>query len=163
MVSRQEQQKSGKMRIAADNEQEGDERPCIHNPWGWFWSQPGPNDWHWRMTANLYHAGYVDPGYRYVGGLEAADNHGQDGVNVLYLDWHAEFDGRSWPSPLGAVYYRWSGQSRCQWGPEISGQYTCAAGLNNENLECDAPTPGWCNAPGSYGGGNAANRTCPWQ
>ena len=120
-ISREEASKSAKMRIAGDNEQEGDEPPCIVNTWGWIWSQPGwgwtdnrHSSYRWRMCQNLFQAGYVDPGYRYVGGLEQADNHGQDGVNVLYLDWHAEFDGRSWPSPLGAVFFRWSGQTRCQ-------------------------------------------------
>ena len=39
--------------------------------------------------------------YYYVGGLETEDNHGTDGVNVLYLDWHVDFDNRSWPSPIG--------------------------------------------------------------
>jgi prepilin-type processing-associated H-X9-DG protein len=57
----------------------------------------------------------VPPGYRYAGGLEQMDNHSQDGVNVLYLDWHGEFDARSWPSPLGTTYFRWNGQKRCQW------------------------------------------------
>jgi prepilin-type processing-associated H-X9-DG protein len=49
------------------------------------------------------------PYYRYVGGLEKADNHGRDGVNVLYLDWHAEFDARAWPSPIGLLdMTRWT-------------------------------------------------------
>ena len=163
MVDQQEDSKAAQMRLAGDNEQEGDEEPCIQNPWGWFWSHPGGSNWHWRMTANIYHAGYVDPGYRYVGGLEEYDNHGQDGVNVLYLDYHAEFDARSWPSPLGTLYYRWDNQPRCQWGPPATGQYTCNAGRDNDNLECDTPTPTWCNAPGAYGGGNARNKPCPWQ
>jgi hypothetical protein len=41
--------------------------------------------------------------FNYVGGLDEVDNHAQDGVNVLYLDWHGSFDGRSWPSPLGTL------------------------------------------------------------
>jgi prepilin-type processing-associated H-X9-DG protein len=152
-VDREEQQNSADMRIAADNEQEGDEAPCIHNPTGWIWTQKP--EWHWRMAANLYHAGYVDPGYRYVGGLEQQDNHAQDGVNVLYLDWHAGFDGRSWPSPLGTLEFEWNNQTRCQWGGELTGTNTCTAGRNNSNLTCDSPKPAWCNADG-YGAG------CPW-
>jgi len=42
--------------------------------------------------------------YFYVGGLEDEDNHSEDGVNVLYLDYHAQFDGRQWPSPIGMLY-----------------------------------------------------------
>jgi prepilin-type processing-associated H-X9-DG protein len=42
--------------------------------------------------------------YHYIGGLENEDNHSQDGVNVLYYDWHAQFDGRQWPSPIGMLY-----------------------------------------------------------
>ena len=56
--------------------------------------------------------------YHYIGGLEREDNHGQDGVIVLYLDGHAVFDGRYWPSPIGMLdmeddnpnfaHYEWS-------------------------------------------------------
>ena len=166
-ISRDEERKSAQLRVAGDNEQEGDEEPCIHDPWDWFWSTPGGDNWHWRMTSNLYHAGYVAPGYRYVGGLEERDNHGQDGVNVLYYDWHAEFDARSWPSPLGTLYHRWNGRPRCQWGPPQSGAYTCTAGRNNQNIECEAE-PAWCNARGTFhpphqGGFHpeAANLPCP--
>jgi len=42
--------------------------------------------------------------YYYVGGLENEDNHSEDGVNVLYMDFHAAFDGRQWPSPIGMLY-----------------------------------------------------------
>jgi len=162
-VDRQEESKAAQFRIAGDNELEGDEEPCIQDPWDWFWSQPGDGNWHWRMTANIHHPGYVDPGYRYVGGLEEYDNHGQDGVNVLYLDWHAEFDARSWPTPLGTLYHRWDGYPRCEWGPPVTGTYTCAAGRDNNNLECEDPVPAWCNAPGTEGSGAQANRPCPWQ
>ena len=149
-VQRGEQQNSADMRIAGDNEQEGDEAPCIHDPWCW-WSHAG-GEWlgdnsceDWRMHLNIYQAGYVDPGYRYVGGLEQSDNHAQDGVNVLYLDWHASFDGRSWPSPLGTTEFEWNNQNRCQWGGELSGQFTCKAGRNNDNMTCDNMSKiQWC-------------------
>jgi prepilin-type N-terminal cleavage/methylation domain-containing protein len=44
--------------------------------------------------------------YFYLGGLENEDNHSQDGVNVLYYDYHALFDGRYWPSPIGMLDMR---------------------------------------------------------
>ena len=109
-LQKQERSKAAQARIAADDEREGDEVPCLKK-----WAPPGHRlyrrRWSWQPRP-----GYMDPGYRYVGGLEEADNHGQDGVNVLYLDWHAEFDARSWPSPLGTLYFRWNGQTRCEWG-----------------------------------------------
>jgi len=152
-ISAEESRIASRVRLAADNEQEGPDSPCIEGAeeWGWkkpaSWSRPGPNQWRWRMMTNYYHAGYVAPGYRYVGGLEAADNHGADGVNVLYLDWHAEFDPRSWPSPLGAPdTEEWT---RCEWGEPVSAEYTCEAGSQNQNLLCDVELD-WCNAPG-YG------------
>ncbi len=158
-ISAREKQHPSDMRLAADNEQEGLESPCIEGAekWGWEkptkWSRPGADDWRWRMMTNYYHAGYVAPGYRYVGGLETADNHGTDGVNVLYLDWHAEFDGQSWPSPLGTTAIERSNgtksKTRCTWGAPVSAKYTCEAGSQNQNLQCDA-TPEWCNAP-DYG------------
>jgi len=163
-IDTREESQSAQMRIAGDNEQEGDEEPCMHDGWD-FWGQPGAGNWHWRMARNHYRTGYVDPGYRYVGGLEEYDNHGQDGVNVLYLDWHAEFDARSWPSPLGNLYHRWNNQPRCQWGSPVTGNYTCTAGRHNDNLECDTPRPDWCNAPAPPMslGGDDPNRPCPWQ
>ena len=158
-IGSEEDASPAKMRIAGDNEQEGDEEPCIFGANVWWADGP---DWHARRGCDAYMAGYVDPGYRYVGGLEKGDNHQQDGVNVLYLDWHAEFDGRSWPSPLGALYFRWSGQTRCQWGNPVSGGgKTCGAERNNSNLTCDDPKPAWCNARGK--GGWLVNPRCPWQ
>ena len=107
-----EKRKTAKMRIAADNEQEGDEAPCM---WDSVCSAGWCNDpWNYRYTSNSK-AGYVPPGYRYAGGLEQYDNHAQDGVNVLYLDWHAGFDARSWPTPLGTFEFEWNNQKRCQW------------------------------------------------
>ena len=112
-VSRKEEQNSADMRIAGDNEQEGDESPNTAFSIGRCSGEDGR-----FFCSNM--AGFVDPGYRYMGGLEQQDNHAQDGVNVLYLDWHAEFDGRSWPSPLGALRTEnesdatWVG-GKCQW------------------------------------------------
>ena len=126
-VQRKEQQNSADMRIAGDNEQEGDEgpRPAMFEP-------HSRSDFFGSEENCRYHAstftGYVYPGYRYVGGLEQQDNHSQDGVNVLYLDWHASFDGRSWPSPLGALEVQdWN--NKCQWdGSPVkwdNGQMSC--------------------------------------
>ena len=158
-VDQKEDSRSAQMRIAGDNEAEGDEEPCIFGTGVWWADGPA---WHARKGCQAYMAGYVDPGYRYVGGLEEYDNHGQDGVNVLYLDWHAEFDARSWPSPLGTLYYRWDNQPRCQWGPPVSGGgRTCTAERNNSNLECGDPKPQWCNVMGQ--GGWLVRRNCPWQ
>jgi len=65
--------------------------------------------------------------YHYVGGLEPGDPHGQDGVNVLYADWHVNFDGRSWPSPIGELEaqdwnrFVWESDEDCPgffWRPE---------------------------------------------
>jgi len=122
-ISPEEAAQSGSFRVAADNELEGDEKPCFHGSPQWCTGSYGSDT---RRQCNMK-AGYVPPGYRYVGGLEQADNHGQDGVNVLYLDWHAEFDGRSWPSPLGASdSEEWL---RAQWGSPVSDE--CVAHWHN--------------------------------
>jgi len=102
--SASEKAKPSALRILGDNEEEGDEAPSsaswrtedadnrdansLIDP---LLRQPGsdPNPLHWR--------------YRYVGGLEGDDNHGDDGVTVLYYDWHAKFDARFWPSPIGLL------------------------------------------------------------
>ena len=139
-ISKEEQQKTGEMRIAGDNENEGDEAPCLtaasQNDWAFFTNPP---EWHWRVSS-FYFAGYIQPGYRYVGGLEAPDNHGQDGVNVLYLDWHGRFDARTWPSPLGSLEYKnHEPHPRCEWdGTYGMGQHgkPCIAGEHNQNLRC---------------------------
>ena len=154
---------SAQMRIAGDNEQEGDEVPCIaqHGVWIWW---VGRDKWCWRKGSDVFMAGYIDPGYRYVGGLEEYDNHGQDGVNVLYLDWHGEFDARSWPSPLGAQYWRWNGQSRCQWGDPFAGNgYECPAAEMNDNVICDNPKPAWCSMPPRGGIPRGIVKDCPWK
>lgn len=134
-VSSAEEQRSADMRVAGDNEQEGDEVQNYHtNECVALW----PREWQRRASLPNY-AGYVAPGYRYVGGLEVADNHGDDGVNVLYLDWHAKFDSRDWPSPLGTLFYRFENEPRCQWGQPIRNCPGAVAGQYNENLICRDP------------------------
>jgi len=95
-VSMAEKRKSGEMRLAADTDYAG---PKSHPG-----SEPGDDDWasdgDCQDGANFFSG--VDR-YHYVDGLEENDKHGKDGVNVLYLDWHVDFDGRSWPSPLGIL------------------------------------------------------------
>lgn len=166
-ISPEEKASTAKMRIAGDNEQEGDEVPGCGSSWmlaGWC-SDAGC--WAKRMTMNNYLAGMVYPGYRYVGGLEKADNHGQDGVNVLYLDWHGEFDARSWPAPLGCVDFRWGQttnelQQRCQWGAcgTTYPDQRCKGGYANNNIDCPVELP-W-----SYhdraGDGWWYHRHCEW-
>ena len=137
-VQRDERQNSADMRLAADNEQEGDEQPAFPNC-PHYWGCRTPEQW--RMAPH-YHAGYVEPGYRYVGGLEQEDNHAQDGVNVLYLDWHASFDGRSWPSPLGSLETQESNNEdwpeKATWGSPVTGSgcswTECTAAPNNSNI-----------------------------
>ena len=96
-VERTEQ--SGEFRLLADNETEGDEQIPFE----------------WRYTAGNVDPGMLDTVYYYVGGLEMADSHYSDGVNVLYQDFHARFDGREWPSPIGeADTESWT---KKQWQP----------------------------------------------
>ena len=115
-VQSEEAAASAQMRIAGDNEMEIDEKPCMHGNPRWCTGGYGRGT---RRQCNS-RAGYVPPGYRYVGGLEKGDNHGQDGVNVLYYDWHASFDARSWPSPLGGIERReWV---QCQWTQPVSNE-----------------------------------------
>ena len=125
-VGPRERRSSGSMRIAADNDVNGDESywdsyNALHRSvWaGLISDEDGPIN-----QGKMAHSGFSPPDacwggpvqYYYVGGLEDGDNHGQDGVNVLYLDWHADFDGRSMPSPIGSLEqqsgdwqnYRWS-------------------------------------------------------
>ena len=167
-IEADERNKSGSFRLAADNEQEGDEVPGCGSNWmlaGWC-SQAGC--WAKRMTMNNYLAGMVYPGYRYVGGLEQEDNHGQDGVNVLYLDWHAEFDGRSWPAPLGCTDFQWDDSTqnelmqRCQWGAcgITYPDERCKGDYASGNIDCPVELP-W-----SYhdraGGSWWYHRHCEW-
>jgi prepilin-type N-terminal cleavage/methylation domain-containing protein/prepilin-type processing-associated H-X9-DG protein len=145
IIGKQESKHAAKFRLSADNEQEGDEEPCIH-----WWCNGIP--WRWRMwEPGIVRQGYVAPGYRYIGGLEEDDNHGQDGVNVLYLDWHAEFDARSWPTPLGCVDFRWKDNStRCEWQEPVEGCATCKTHHLSYNSVCTGDGgPGW--EPGGHG------------
>ena len=161
-VQPEEESNSAQMRIAGDNEQEGDEAPAFPGDTCW-WDWACSDSRLWRMGLH-FQAGFIDPGYRYVGGLEQADNHGQDGVNVLYMDWHAEFDGRSWPSPLGTTEFEWDNQPRCQWGTPLSANYDvdAAAHPRNANVECENPSGWWCNwKPGSLVQDDW-NDQCPW-
>ncbi|MEF8788246.1 MAG: type II secretion system protein [Planctomycetota bacterium] len=118
-LTRDEKGRASKLRILADNEQEGPEAPrgssggppprtsispvedAINNG-----ALLDPSLWDGSAGALYEHDAL--PGvtgdkrvYRYVGGLDPTDNHGQGGVNVLYMDWHAEYDARSWPAPIG--------------------------------------------------------------
>ena len=136
-IQSDEAAKSSQFRIMGDNEQEGDEVPCGAT---WNWAGGSAGSYGQRFYGPEYDAGHVHPGYRYVGGLEQADNHGQDGVNVLYLDWHAEFDARSWPSPLGTLHYRWNGQNRCHWGPPCG---NCVADKYSGNVQCEQEPLPW--------------------
>ena len=145
-IQTKERRFSAQMRIAGDNENEGNEAPCFAEPyWNTEWTSPP--EWQWRVSS-YYFAGYIDPGYRYVGGLEDADNHGKDGVNVLYLDWHAKFDSVSWPGPLGAVHQREEARAHCQWrGTFGEGQgHECVAGKENENVFCTLKGESWAPA-----------------
>jgi len=108
-LSRAEKSRASELRVMADNEQEGDESqgnkttstPVEQAGSGYkldtsMWyedTSPDPSE---------FRANYDGIYYRYVGGLEQSDNHGIQGINVLYMDWHAAFDGRKHPSPIGA-------------------------------------------------------------
>jgi type II secretory pathway pseudopilin PulG len=129
-LSKVEKSTAADLRVAGDNEMEGDEEPC-----GCASSNIGGCGRDMRTIRN-FRAGVVPPGYRYAGGLEAQDNHAQDGVNVLYYDWHGGFDGRSWPSPLGAL--ETENWNKCQWQGDA-----CPC--------CDGPVAHW------WGGGRDTN------
>jgi prepilin-type N-terminal cleavage/methylation domain-containing protein/prepilin-type processing-associated H-X9-DG protein len=136
-ISAQERDRSGDMRILADNEYEGDEwararwdapdcgatRPATCTYFKYCSNTVGailfgdsvfetgceptpyticlPGFPEIGMGLQNYEGAGV---HYYVGGLEEEDNHSQDGVNVLYADFHALFDGRFWPSPIGMTY-----------------------------------------------------------
>ena len=172
LISSTEWRSSAEARLAGDNEEEGDEKPCMNSGWdlsggGCSWATGGCRDRLHNLHGDM--SGWIAPGYRYVGGLESKDNHAQDGVNVLYLDWHAEFDGRSWPTPLGTTDFEWDGNhSRCEWGDPVSGcGETCQAEQFNRNATCTSPgstsKPKWCNGPyNQVSARNNANADCPW-
>ena len=96
-VDAAERSNSASMRIAADDDFGGDEI-TPEGPYGCDFTIVGC--WRPGIDDDCMEGGRRTT-YFYVGGLEQDDNHGQDGVNVLYLDWHAEFDARSTPSPIG--------------------------------------------------------------
>ena len=66
--------------------------------------------------------------YYYVGGLEHADNHARDGVNVLYMDWHVDFDGSAWPTPIG-----WLDNRRFPHQKWTRGEESAIRGCNNDH------------------------------
>jgi len=131
-VQPDEAERAGDLRIMADNDEEGDEGPpCLYGSEEGYFRQNGNEA---TSVANctighealgtgeyceappcsgtrLFNTGpdciyenREDNVYLYIGGLEDEDNHSEDGVNVLYYDWHAQFDGRQWPSPIGCLY-----------------------------------------------------------
>jgi len=131
-VQPDEAERAGDLRIMADNDEEGDEGPsCLYSGDESYFRQnaaetcdsgncpfsdgvtdrcPSPPCSGTRLwTTACDCTGSVrdnnpDNIYEYIGGLENEDNHSEDGVNVLYYDWHAQFDGRQWPSPIGMLY-----------------------------------------------------------
>jgi prepilin-type N-terminal cleavage/methylation domain-containing protein len=146
-IQPQENDRPSIMRIFADNENEGAEF-CIWGSdsycrqratWGRF-DMGGPKTadcgcqykcletcvfTHVALASESVGGEETGPYYRYVGGLEDQDNHGRDGVSVLYLDWHAEVDGRAWPSPIGMRDMEsWT---KVTWG-EIAGWDPCGGG-----------------------------------
>jgi len=116
-VDREEAERAGDMRILADNEQGS----CVARGGDeWWCSQHGLTYSQYACEPD-FPVGISESGcgisgetcvgtlhrkgeYHYIGGLEDADNHSEDGVNVLYMDFHAAFDGRQWPSPIGMLY-----------------------------------------------------------
>jgi prepilin-type processing-associated H-X9-DG protein len=101
-----DKKRTSELRILADNEEEGDEAPRDDI---WRTLEADNRDGLSALDPTLRiqdpaTGNYTNPAnglYRYIGGLEGADNHGDDGVNVLYYDWHVVFDPRGWPSPIG--------------------------------------------------------------
>jgi len=120
-INGEEAERAGEMRIFADHEMDGDETPIdfhtdyrqklCYGPKAGKYCRIGLIESYWWdgcwPSSNAENAikalGACQGNYHYVGGLEAEDNHGRDGVNVLYLDWHAEFDSRYWPAPIGII------------------------------------------------------------
>jgi len=121
-----EAKEPARMRIFADNEEEGDEQPNAYGGFGGnrFYGELFCGDnCEGNCPTGLIHYKNWQPftqvaafrqwvgmdlgiSYYYVGGLEEADNHGTDGVNVLYLDGHVawdsqQFEGVGWPAPIG--------------------------------------------------------------
>jgi prepilin-type processing-associated H-X9-DG protein len=137
-LQREERQGAAELRVAADNEEEDDE--MCEDGWRHMWGQflpglvPDQGDW----NSYMYGGGGGDVSssgtYHYVGGLERQDNHQQDGVNVLYFDWHASFDGRSWPSPIGMPEAESGGWQKYTWDASQSYTDNCKAGHIPNNV-----------------------------
>jgi len=105
-LSRTEKAMAGDLRILADNDDEGTD--C--SPYTSCYCHEKRAGQHGTCPQWVYEGGITYQGYwysiyeyYYVGGLEAEDNHMDDGVNVLYYDTHAAFDARRWPSPIGML------------------------------------------------------------
>jgi len=111
--------RSSSMRLVADHECEGPERPLSRTQED-YWAAAtdrrvnGGNP----MLLGLFRNKPLR--YEYVGGLDEMDNHGTQGVNVLFLDWHVDFEVpqevqyedqivRNWIQPIGWLNY---------WAPE---------------------------------------------
>jgi len=120
VLTQAEKSKAGTLRIMADNEEEGDEAPMENGVLNMnsrtvygdidaaFSVSRGPCGL-WRdfddpdYEAAVFTDVFPDMGliYSYTGGLEDADNHSRDTINVLFYDGHARMDGFDWPCPIG--------------------------------------------------------------
>jgi len=173
MVQPFEAERGGELRIVADNECEGDEEPTAangsfaeRNNGNWdgaasfhdqAWNRSGA---FWGQHASIYGGFgrstrylpyFAWTRYEYIGGLELEDNHGTDGVNVLYYDNHAKFDGTDWPWPIG-----WMND----WSPRAFGDDWEADGLPRWGLKEDggnAKTWLWLETVRSTGVGYVTN------
>jgi prepilin-type processing-associated H-X9-DG protein len=107
--------KAGRFRLAGDNDLEGDEGVCgalEDNLFTITWTPSMGCGWKIDNTITPEPSELANC-FWYVGGLEEQDNHGTNGVNVLYYDWHVEFDSRSWPSPIG--WLKLTEWSKAEW------------------------------------------------
>jgi len=120
-IQPEEEKLAGELRIAADNDCEGDaeeippDRCCWRFAGNINYKQVSQEltggmflkEWAGRLRFVQWGGGNAAVGppshvrYEYIGGLELGDNHGEDGVNVLYLDSHAKFDATHRPWPIG--------------------------------------------------------------
>jgi prepilin-type N-terminal cleavage/methylation domain-containing protein len=109
MVQTEEMNQAGSLRLMCDNEHEDDEYHCEGWP-GCFMSN-GYGDVNWntyngggtcflrskRLQWGVQAPNEQDPWdhtarYEFIGGLEKGDNHGDEGVNMLFGDLHAVFE-----------------------------------------------------------------------